>query len=66
MTAAIRFGPTHEDERIIRAAMREGERATDVIRRALCLLDRELRLAQAREDAYPVKDENLSADADAW
>ncbi|MFD9942060.1 hypothetical protein ACFWYW_49020 [Nonomuraea sp. NPDC059023] len=36
----IDFPATAEDERIIKAAMGEGETAEDVIRRALHLLDR--------------------------
>ncbi|WBB57802.1 hypothetical protein O7599_19160 [Streptomyces sp. WMMC500] len=66
MAATIGFRPTDEDERIIRAAMREGERTSDVIRRALRLLEREVWLAQAREDAERLKDEDLSAEEDAW
>ena len=50
MAATIGFRPTDEDERIIRAAMREGERTSDVIRRALRLLEHEVWLAQAREE----------------
>ncbi|GAA2116333.1 hypothetical protein [Streptomyces synnematoformans] len=66
MAATIGFRPTEEDERIIRAAMREGERTSDVIRRALRLLEREVWLAQARDDAERLSDEDLSAEEDAW
>lgn len=38
----IGFRATPEDERIIKAAMEEGERTSDVIRRALRLLEREI------------------------
>ncbi|NBE96371.1 hypothetical protein FE391_23355 [Nonomuraea sp. KC401] len=38
----IGFHATAEDLRIIRAALREGERPSDVIRRALRLLRREM------------------------
>ena len=41
--ANIGFRATPEDERIIQEAMQEGERTSDVIRRALRLLERELR-----------------------
>ncbi|WP_433435755.1 hypothetical protein [Nonomuraea sp. CA-141351] len=37
----IEFRANPEDERIIRNALREGERPSDVIRRALRLLQRE-------------------------
>ncbi|TDD01584.1 hypothetical protein E1292_25660 [Nonomuraea deserti] len=40
--ADIGFHATAEDERIIRAALREGERPSDVIRRALRVLHREM------------------------
>ena len=66
MTATIGFRPTAEDEQIIRAAMRSGERKSDVIRRALRLLEREVWVKQARLDAERLRDEDLSADQDAW
>ena len=62
----IGFRPTEEDERIIRAAMRPGERTSDVIRRALRLLEREVWLVQARSDAERLAVEDLSREADAW
>ncbi|MFB4276489.1 MULTISPECIES: hypothetical protein [unclassified Nonomuraea] len=40
--ADIAFRANAEDERIIRAALREGERPSDVLRRALRLLQREM------------------------
>jgi hypothetical protein len=64
--ANIGFRATPEDERIIQAAMREGERTTDVIRRALRLLDREVWLEQARADMVRLADEDLSEEEDAW
>ncbi|GGP03640.1 hypothetical protein LDL08_10560 [Nonomuraea glycinis] len=64
--ANIGFRATPEDERIIKAAMREGERTSDVIRRALRLLEREVWLKQARADAERLVDEDLSAEGDAW
>jgi Arc/MetJ-type ribon-helix-helix transcriptional regulator len=66
MTATIGFRPTEEDERIIKAAMRSGEHKSDVIRRALRLLEREVWVKQARADAERLRDEDLSAEADAW
>jgi len=62
----IGFRPTAEDERIIRAAMRPDERTSDVIRRALRLLEREVWLARARSDAEHLAGEDLSGEADAW
>jgi antitoxin ParD1/3/4 len=64
--ANIGFRATPEDERIIEAAMQEGERTSDVIRRALRLLEREVWLKQARADAERLVDEDLSAEGDAW
>jgi antitoxin ParD1/3/4 len=66
MATTIGFRPTEEDERIIRAAMRPDERTSDVIRRALRLLDREVWLSHAREDAERLATEDLGAEADAW
>jgi hypothetical protein len=66
VAATIGFRPTEEDERIIRAAMRPDERTTDVIRRALRLLDREVWLSQARSDAERLAVEDVSDEADAW
>ncbi|MDP5182609.1 hypothetical protein QOZ88_08150 [Blastococcus sp. BMG 814] len=66
MSKTIGFRPTEEDERIIRAAMRSDEHTSDVIRRALRLLDREAWLARARADAERLADEDLSGEADAW
>ncbi|MFD1539078.1 hypothetical protein [Nonomuraea guangzhouensis] len=66
MMANIGFRATPEDERIIQAAMREGERTSDVIRRALRLLEREVWLTRARADAARLADEDLSEEADAW
>ncbi|TYB59104.1 hypothetical protein FXF51_34530 [Nonomuraea sp. PA05] len=40
--ADIAFRANAEDERIIRAALREGERPSDVLRRALRLMQREI------------------------
>jgi Arc/MetJ-type ribon-helix-helix transcriptional regulator len=66
MSATIGFRPTEEDEQIIKAAMRSGERTSDVIRRALRLLEREVWVNQARADAERLSDEDLSTEQDAW
>jgi antitoxin ParD1/3/4 len=66
MATTIGFRPTEDDERIIRAAMRPDERTTDVIRRALRLLEREVWLTRAREDAERLADEDLNDERDAW
>ena len=66
MAATIGFRPNDEDERIIKAAMRADERTSDVIRRALRLLDREVWLSQARTDAERLAHEDLTEEPDAW
>ncbi|THA26160.1 hypothetical protein E4198_16995 [Streptomyces sp. RKND-216] len=66
MAGTIGFRPTDEDARIIEAATREGEATSDVIRRALRLLEREVWLEQARKDAQRLHAEDLSADEDDW
>jgi hypothetical protein len=66
MARTIGFRPTAEDEKIIRAAMRGDEHTSDVIRRALRLLEREVWLSQARDDAERLAGEDLSAERDAW
>lgn len=66
MATTIGFRPTDEDERIIRAAMRPDEHISDVIRRALRLLEREVWLCRARSDAERLAREDLTDEADAW
>ena len=66
MATTIGFRPTEEDQRIIQAAMRADERTSDVIRRALRLLEREVWLGQARADAERLAGENLADEKDAW
>jgi len=66
MTKTIGFRPTEEDERIIRSAMRDKEHTSDVIRRALRLLEREVWLSRARADAERLAGEDLSGERDAW
>nr|MDT0667195.1 hypothetical protein [Micromonospora sp. DSM 115978] len=66
MASTIGFRPTDEDVRIIKAAMRPDERTSDVIRRALRLLEREVWLARARSDAERLVAEDLAGEADAW
>lgn len=66
MATTIGFRPTDEDARIIKAASRAGETTSEVIRRALRLLDREAWLTQARADAKRLADEDLSTEVDAW
>ena len=46
--------------------MRSGEHKSDVIRRALRLLEREVWVKQARSDAEQLRDEDLSSEQDAW
>jgi antitoxin ParD1/3/4 len=62
----IGFRPTEEDARIIEAATREGESTSDVIRRALRLLEREAWVTRARADAERLADEDFSGEGDAW
>jgi antitoxin ParD1/3/4 len=66
VAATIGFRPTEEDERIIKTAMRPDERTSDVIRRALRLLEREVWLSQARLDAERLAAEDLTGEPDAW
>jgi antitoxin ParD1/3/4 len=66
MARTIGFRPTEEDERIIRAAMRDDEHTSDVIRRALRLLEREVWLSRARADAERLAGEDVSAERDVW
>jgi Arc/MetJ-type ribon-helix-helix transcriptional regulator len=66
MASSIGFRPTPEDERILAAATREGESTTDVIRRALRLLEREQWLTQAHADAQDLTAEDLTSEDAAW
>jgi len=63
---SIGFRPTEEDLRVIEANRREDEKTSDVIRRALRLLDREAWEDRARADMHRLRSEDLSAEADAW
>ena len=65
-TPTIGFRPTPEDQKILDAATAGGESTTDVIRRALRLLDREAWEERARADMHRLRTEDLSAEADAW
>jgi len=62
----VGFRPTEEDLRVIEANRRQDEKTSDVIRRALRLLDREAWEERARADMHRLKSEDLSAEADAW
>jgi negative regulator of replication initiation len=67
MPSTIGFRPTEEDQRIIDAVTQEtGESASDALRRALRLLDREMWLRQARADIAANIDEDISDEPDAW
>lgn len=63
---SVGFRPTAEDLGVIEANRREGETTSDVIRRALRLLDREAWEERARADMRRLKSEDLSAEPDAW
>ena len=63
---SVGFRPTEEDLRIIEANRRKDEKTSDVIRRALRLLDREAWEARAREDMHRLRNEDLSAEPDEW
>lgn len=54
MAGPITFSPSDEDERIIRSALGRGEETSDVIRRALKLLDQQRWLTQARLDMWSI------------
>lgn len=66
MTKTISFRPSEDDERIIDAAQDPGESRSDVIRRGLRLLEREVWVEQARKDTARLKDEDLSEEEDTW
>jgi hypothetical protein len=63
---SIGFRPTEEDLRVIEANRRDDEKTSDVIRRALRLLDREAWEERARADMHRLRGEDLSGEADAW
>lgn len=63
---SVGFRPTEEDLRVIEANRRKDEKTSDVIRRALRLLDREAWEDRARADMRRLKSEDLSTEADAW
>jgi hypothetical protein len=63
---SVGFRPTEEDLRVIEANRREDEKTSDVIRRALRLLDREAWEERARADMHRLRSEDLSAETDQW
>jgi hypothetical protein len=63
---SVGFRPTEEDLRVIEANRRHDEKTSDVIRRALRLLDREAWEERARADMHRLKSEDLSAETDTW
>ena len=63
---SVGFRPTEEDLRVIEANRRADEKTSDVIRRALRLLDREAWEERARADMHRLRSEDLSAEPDAW
>lgn len=63
---SVGFRPTEEDLRVIEANRRGDEKTSDVIRRALRLLDREAWEERARADMHRLQSEDLSVEADAW
>jgi hypothetical protein len=63
---SVGFRPTEEDLRVIEANRREDETTSDVIRRALRLLDREAWEESARAGMRRLRTEDLSVEADAW
>jgi Arc/MetJ-type ribon-helix-helix transcriptional regulator len=63
---SVGFRPTEEDLRVIEANRRKDEKTSDVIRRALRLLDREAWEERARADMHRLSAEDLSAEPDAW
>ena len=63
---SVEFRPTEEALRAIKPNRRKDEKTSDVIRRALRLLDREAWEERARADMHRLRSEDLSAEADAW
>jgi len=63
---SVGFRPSEEDLRVIEANRRKDEKTSDVIRRALRLLDREAWEERARADMHRLRNEDLSAEADEW
>lgn len=63
---SIGFRLSPEDERILREAARPGESTTEVLRRALRLLDHDRWLGQFRSDAEALKGEDLGLEPEAW
>lgn len=66
MSQTISFRATEKDTQIIERTLRPGERKSDVIRRALRLLDRDEWLQQSLRDMKRLRDEDLSQEPDAW
>ncbi|ONM49239.1 hypothetical protein [Nocardia donostiensis] len=64
----IAFRATEADQELVRALTREGETTSDVLRRALRVLERERWHArmQAAADRIEASGEDINAEPDAW
>ncbi|GAA5042382.1 hypothetical protein [Nocardia callitridis] len=66
--STIAFRATEVDKELVRDLAEPGETSSDVLRRALRVLDRERwhRVAQADADRLMASGENLGNEPDAW
>ncbi|MFD4430659.1 hypothetical protein [Nocardia sp. NPDC058497] len=66
--STIAFRATQADRELVERLSRDGETASDVLRRALRVLDREHWHAEAQADADRIiaVGENLADEPDAW
>jgi antitoxin ParD1/3/4 len=64
--STIAFRPTEAERRIIRECGHAGETTSDVLRRALRLLEQDAWLERFRAEAEGYKDEDLSGEPQAW
>ncbi|TLG08799.1 hypothetical protein FEK35_16590 [Nocardia cyriacigeorgica] len=66
--STIAFRATEADQALVRELAREGETTSDVLRRALRVLERERWQAQMQADADRIEaeGEDLNAEPDAW
>ncbi|WP_206323378.1 hypothetical protein [Streptomyces sp. HNM0574] len=66
MSKQVAFRPTEEDARILGEQQAEGESQSDVLRRALRLLEQKAWTEKAHLDMYRLKREDLSDEPDDW
>jgi antitoxin ParD1/3/4 len=66
VSTPIGFRPSAEDRELLARHTRAGESTTDVLRRALRVLDYQEWLEHFYRESWDARDENVNAEPEAW